>query len=105
MYCRFSVIIGKVYICSIRNYFPHHIWCTLIPELIIKGGNPLPRFNVGSGGGAYSEPWGVRALTIIDYGLEAVRQLLIFIPHPLFAHFCRDMYVKRVGVIKYKCSF
>ena len=45
-----------------------------------KGGNPLPRFNVG--GGAYSEPWGVSAFTIIDYGLEALRQFLSFMPLP-----------------------
>ena len=29
----------------------------------IKRGNPLPKINVG-GGGAYSEPWGVRAVPL-----------------------------------------
>ena len=48
-------------------------------------GNPLPRFCVG--GGAYSEPLGVRAITIINYGLEALRQLFLFknAPYPFCA--------------------
>ena len=29
----------------------------------IKRGNPLPKINVG-GGGAYPEPWGVRAVPL-----------------------------------------
>ena len=51
-----------------------------------KGGNPIPRFNVG-GGGVYAEPWGVSAFTIIDYGLEALRQLLCHCPLPFCAFF------------------
>ena len=42
----------------------------------IKGGNLFPKFNVGRG--ANSEPWGVRAIAIIDYwsrGPKPLRQL------------------------------
>ena len=48
-----------------------------------KGDNLLLKFNVG----VYSEPWGVRALTIIDYWSRGPKATFIFMPPPLFAVF------------------
>ena len=42
-----------------------------------KGGNLFPKFNVGRG--AYSEPWAVRALTIIDYWSRGPKATLILL--------------------------
>ena len=56
----------------------------------IKEGNSFPKFNVG-GGRAYLEPWGVRALSIIDYWSRGPRATYVFCPSPSpFCAFQRD---------------
>ena len=51
-----------------------------------KGGNPFAKFIVGGGGGCYSEPWTVRALTIIDYWSRGPKATLFFYaPSPFCA--------------------
>ena len=42
-----------------------------------KGGNLFPKLNVR--GGAYSEPWAVRALMIIDYRSRGPKTTFIFV--------------------------
>ena len=61
----------------------HATFVQLIQEKLIsaKGGNPLPKFNVGGGGGGtYSKPCGVRALAIIDYWSRGPKATYIFWP-------------------------
>ena len=44
--------------------------------MVQKGANPLPK--AYSWGGAYSEPWGVRALTIIGYWFRGPKAVFTF---------------------------
>ena len=50
-----------------------------------KGGNTLPKFR--RGGGAYSEPLGIRALTIIDFWSRGPKATFIFNVLSPCAHF------------------
>ena len=54
-----------------------------------KEGNPLPKA-YGGEVGAYSEPWGVRALKINEYWSRGPKTAIIFMPLP-FLHILKEI--------------